>query len=68
MVFDSLFDVEGTSRLRCCQMACFLFESLREHGRHYVVRAIARQRGGRQNFDVASEWLLLYFWGAEIVI
>ena len=49
-------------------MACFLFDSLREHGRHFVVRVIARQRGGRQNFDVASEWLLLYFWGAEIMI
>jgi hypothetical protein len=68
MVFDSLFDVEGTSRLRCCQMACFLFDSLRGHGRHFVVRVIARQRGGRQDFDVASEWLLLCLRGAEIMI
>ena len=68
MVFDSLFDVEGTSRLRCCQMACFLFDSLRGHGQHFVVRVIARRRGGRQDFDVAGEWLLLYLRGAEIMI
>jgi len=49
-------------------MACFLFDSLRGHGQHFVVRVIARQRGGRQDFDVAGEWLLLYLRGAEIMI
>ncbi len=49
-------------------MACFLFDSLRGHGQHFVVRVIARQRGGRQDFDVAGEWLLLYLRGAELML